>query len=301
MLLLLPLALIASSSALEVEVSTECSTCLLANTTCFNVSKLLDFKDLKAPFRSRIVIHKIGIQRSKNRLYYSFEPKIEDMEYFKVGFVDLDNHNVTGIFEAQDMILNFGTFDVDQDNEVIYLGGSNGVFALDTKSNNLSPYSSRGDSIESLFYKNNIYFSKYNDLGIVSKRGDDFLTLLDRLPVQNFVINKYDVIVFYNRYGLHVAKGDLVYRLSTNAFFRGVAKDLDENIYAWWIDGIYKVVIDRNLHYSKLVKHIDLEYVETVTFDNDNNILFTADGGLYRMTPTDTGCLQKPPEDNYVD
>ncbi|KOB67004.1 Uncharacterized protein OBRU01_19226 [Operophtera brumata] len=290
MFLLFLLALLASASTLEVEVSTECSTCILANTTCYNVSHILD---LQAPFRNKIVIHKMGIQRSENRLYYSFEPAIEDAEYFKVGFVNLDNHNESGVISSQNLIINFGTFDIDQDNGLVYLGGSDGVFVLDTKENKLSPFSSRGDTIESIFYKNNVYFVLRDDLGIIVKRGDNFQTLLEYIPVKNFVVNKYDVIVFLNRFGLHVArvgKGETVYRLSRNAFFRGITMDLDGTIFAWWIDGIYKVVIDKILHYSKLVKHVDIASIGAMTFDNENNILFTVDKGLYRMTPSESGC-----------
>lgn len=287
MFLLFLLALLATGYTLEVEVSTECSTCILANTTCYNVSHVLD---LQAPFRKKIVIHKIGIQRSVNRLYYSFEPAIEDVEYYKVGFVNLDNQNESAVISSQNLIINFGTFDIDQDNGLVYLGGSDGVYVLDTKANEISPFSSRGDSIESIFYKNNVYFVLDNDLGIIVKKGDNFQTLLEYIPVKNFVVNKYNVIVFLNRFGLHVGKGETVYRLSRNAFFRGITIDLDGTVFAWWIDGIYKVIIDKNLHYSKLVKHVDITSIGAMTFDNENNIMFTVDKGLYRMTPSNSGC-----------
>lgn len=287
MFLLFLLALLATGYTLEVEVSTECSTCILANTTCYNVSHVLD---LQAPFRKKIVIHKIGIQRSVNRLYYSFEPAIEDVEYYKVGFVNLDNQNESAVISSQNLIINFGTFDIDQDNGLVYLGGSDGVYVLDTKANEISPFSSRGDSIESIFYKNNVYFVLDNDLGIIVKKGDNFQTLLEYIPVKNFVVNKYNVIVFLNRFGLHVGKGETVYRLSRNAFFRGITIDLDGTVFAWWIDGIYKVIIDKNLHYSKLVKHVDIASIGALTFDNENNIMFTVDKGLYRMTPSNSGC-----------
>lgn len=287
MFLLFLLALLATGYTLEVEVSTECSTCILANTTCYNVSHVLD---LQAPFRKKIVIHKIGIQRSVNRLYYSFEPAIEDVEYYKVGFVNLDNQNESAVISSQNLIINFGTFDIDQDNGLVYLGGSDGVYVLDTKANEISPFSSRGDSIESIFYKNNVYFVLDNDLGIIVKKGDNFQTLLEYIPVKNFVVNKYNVIVFLNRFGLHVGKGETVYRLSRNAFFRGITIDLDGTVFAWWIDGIYKVIIDKNLHYSKLVKHVDIASIGAMTFDNENNIMFTVDKGLYRMTPSNSGC-----------
>lgn len=288
MFLLLLLACVATGSSLEVEVATECPTCILVNTTCYNVTHMLD---LQAPFRKEVVIHKLGVHRAVNRLYFSFEPAIEDVEYFKVGFVNLDKQNDTGVISSLDLVFNFGTFDIDQDNGLVYLGGSDGVYVIDTNNNNLTPYSSRGDTIRSLFYKNNVYFVVDNVMGIIVKKGDNFANYLEYIPVKLFVVNKYDVIVFLNRFGLHVGKGETVYRLSINAFFRGLTMDLDGNVFAWWVDGIYKVIIDaKKLHYSKLVKHVDITSVGAMTFDNENNIMFTVNEGLYKMKKTESGC-----------
>lgn len=289
MLLLALLLVLSSGSCIEIELDIECSSCVLLNNICYNVTHLLD---LNAPFRNRVVIHKMGILRSENTLFFSFEPAIEDEEYYKIGFVELDNPEISGIISGgPNFIINFGAFDIDQDNGLVYLGGVDGIFVLDTVAKKLTPYSSRGDQITCLYYKNNVYFVRYDDRGIILKRGDNFKTLFEYIPINNFIVTKHDIVVFLTKYGLYVGKGRFTHRVSKNSLFRGLTVDLDGVVYAWWIDGIYKVVIfEKNLEMSKVVKVSHLPSIGAMTFDNDNNVLFTIDRSLYRMTETKYNC-----------
>ncbi|CAB3225516.1 unnamed protein product [Arctia plantaginis] len=278
---------IASSFVVQAE-SQECTSCILLNTTCYNISYVLD---LQANFRKRVVIPKMAILRSKNILFYSYEPVFEDEEYYKIGFQSLDNESSVGILNIfGGQILNLGTFDIDQDSNSIYFGGSEGIFVLDTNLNKMSFYSSREDSITNIFYKNRVFFTKNNERGIVFKKGSEFITLYDNILAKNFVITKYDVFVILHNTGLFVVKGEERHKISGNAFFRGITMDLEGTVYTWWIDGIYKVVIKKNLRHSKVVRVAVLPDIGAMTFDNDNNILFTSDKSLYVMKQSKTGC-----------
>lgn len=263
------------------ELENKCTTCIKVNTTCYNVTYLFD---IDAPFRETIVISKLGVMRSTNTLYYSFEPKIEDEEYYKVGFTNIDNPENRSVISGGKQIMNFGTFDLDQDNGLVYLGGSDGIYVLDTITNRVAPYSSRGDAVMNLFYKGHIYFVRYGEYKIVKKKGDNFEILIDFMPVKMFVINKYNVIVFLSFYGLFAMRGDETVWLSKNSFFRGLVMSNHEDIYAWWIDGIYQVIIEPQLGQSRIVKVADIPSIGAVTFDRDNNFLFTAGKSLYRLT-----------------
>ncbi|KAM3966039.1 ommochrome-binding protein [Aphomia sociella] len=265
------------------DVKEKCISCIKINTNCYNISYLFD---MNATFRTHVIVHKMGILRSENTLFYSFEPEIEDKEYYKVAFVNLDNPDVQGVITDDHIpILNFGTFDIDQDNSIVYLGGYDGIFTYgNTKK--LTPYSSRGDTILSLFYKGFVYFVKSDDNRIISKKGDQFNSVLDYVPIKNFVITKYDVIVFLSNYGLFLSKKGETVWLSKNAFFRGLAIDLDDTVYAWWIDGLYKVIIEKNLPESKIVKVAHITGLGALTFDNDNNIIFSSDRSVFRLTET---------------
>ncbi|XP_041969646.1 ommochrome-binding protein-like [Aricia agestis] len=278
-------ALVISDDTTPIPTTTEpvipCDTCVRVNQTCYDVNYLFD---LEAPYRERIVISKLGILKSSNILYFSFEPKITDAEYQKVGFVHLDNPGNASIISSEKQLLNFGTFDIDQDNGMVYLGGSDGIYVLDSKINTIMPYSSRGDRVLSVFYKGHIYFVRDEEFKVVRKKGDNFDVLLEHMMIRNFVINKYNVIVYVCTYGLFASKHKETVWLSNNPFFRGLTIDMYGTVYAWWVDGIYKIDVGANIARSKITKVALIPDIGAVTFDNDNNIMFTSGKSLFRLT-----------------
>ncbi|XP_068623186.1 ommochrome-binding protein-like [Battus philenor] len=260
----------------------QCTTCMKMNSTCYNITHIVE---LQAPFQDTVVIKKMSILRSRNTLYYSFESALDDYEIYKVGFVNLDNPSQMGIISSG-KTMNFGAFDIDQNNEFIYLGGCDGIFVLETKENILAFFSSRGDEIQNIFYKGNVFFVINGDCKITRKKGDNFDVYLQTDRIKNFVITKSDVIIFLTVYGLFASKRNETVLLSQNAFFRGITIDLDDVVYTWWIDEIYKVNIERNLSESKLEKVAYLPNIGSMVFDNNNNILFTSGRHLYSLTST---------------
>lgn len=266
-----------------------CYTCIKVNTTCHNITHLLQ---LPANFRNDIVIHKMGILRSVNVLYYSFEPSLTDVEYYKVGYINLDDPSKFGAITAPNTkVMNFGTFDMDQNNQLVYLGGSDGIFVLETKERIVAFFSSRGDPIQNLVYKGNVYFVIDGQNKITRKKGDNFDSYLEGDRIKNFVITRSDVVVYLSVFGLFASKRNETVQLSKNAFFRGITIDLDDTVYAWWIDGIYKVLLERNLSQSRIERVAYLPNIGSMVFDNDNNILFTSDKDLYALTETNASTI----------
>lgn len=258
-----------------------CTTCVRVNTTCYEIMHLFE---LQANFRTRIVINKMEVLHSDNILFYSYEPEIADPEYFKVAYVDIEDPDNNGLVSDNTSTPhNFGTFAIHQEKSLLYLGGRDGIFTYDT-SKKLAWYSSLGDEILTLFFKNNLYIVKANDSRIIVKKGDTFNSILEYMPIKNFVINKDNVIVFLSTYGLFLNKKEETIWLSKNAFFRGLTVDLDGVVYTWWIDGIYKVDIKRNLGESRVVKVAHMTHIAAMTFDNENNILLSAGKALYKMS-----------------
>ncbi|KAL4706414.1 hypothetical protein ACJJTC_010897 [Scirpophaga incertulas] len=259
----------------------ECLSCVRVNAACYNVSQLLE---LDANFRNKIVINKIAVLHADNTLFFGYEPEIADPEYFKIGYVNLDEPSKTGVIVDKNISgSNFGTFDIDQQKSTLYLGGKGGVFTYD-ESKKLHWFSSLGDDILVVFFKTNLYLVKANDSTIIVKKGNAFESVLEYAPVKNFVVNRDNVIVFLSTYGLFLNKKEETVWLSKNAYFRGLTIDLDGAVYAWWVDGIYLVDVKRNLTESRVVRVAELDNIGAMTFDNENNILFTSGKALNRMT-----------------
>ncbi|RVE46334.1 hypothetical protein evm_009053 [Chilo suppressalis] len=258
-----------------------CESCLRVSSNCYNVHHLTN---LAADFRSQIVIRKMAVLDSENTLFYSYEPEIADPEYFKVAYVNLDDPNKYGVLtHDNNTILNFGTLGIDQERSIVYLGGSDGIFTYGP-SKKVMGYSSIGEEILILFFKDNLYIVKAAENTIIAKKGDAFVEVLDYTPIKNFVVAKDNVIVFLSTYGMFLSKKGKTIWLSKNAYFRGLTVDLDGAVYAWWIDGVYKVNIEKDLATSSVVRVAAMDNVGAITFDNVNNMLFTSGAALYRLT-----------------
>lgn len=287
MLLLFLIGLTAVASQETRPTPTQCPTCIQVDSICHNISHVLQ---LQAPFRTNVVITKLGILRSKNILFYAFEPNITDKEYYKVGYVNLDNFNESGVVVGASVV-NLITFDIIQSNGSVYYGGGDALYVSD-KFNTVHFFGSKDDKIRSVaVYKNDVHF--VTDRGdsegkIIKKQGDNFKIYVLYRSVKNFLINKEGNMLFLNNSGLYLNRfeTDLTVRLSKNNFFRGLTIDLNENFYAWWIDGIYKVVKGRDFLDAKLVKVAEIPNIGAMTFDNGNNFLFTRSKNLFRLTST---------------
>ncbi|CAG9782244.1 unnamed protein product [Diatraea saccharalis] len=265
-----------------------CDSCVRVDANCYNVQHLLN---LQVNFRTEVVIRKMVVLDSENTLFFSYEPEIDDPEYFKVGYVNLDDPTKSGVLtHDNNTILNFGTLDIDQDKSIVYLGGSDGIYTYGP-SKKVIGYSSIGDEILILYFKDNLYIVKANENTIIVKKGDAFESVLDFLDytiIKKFIVTKDNMIVFLSSYGLFLSKKEktiwLSKKLSKNAFFRDLTVDLDGVVYALWIDGIYKVIIEKDLAKSSIVRVAAMEDVGAITFDNKNNLLFTSGAAVNKLT-----------------
>lgn len=282
LLFLVGLATVASQGSPPTRI--HCETCIQVDSICHNISLLFQ---LQASFRTEVVITKLGILRAKNILFYAFEPNITDAEYYKVGYVNLDNVSESGTVQGAGVI-NLITFDIIQSNGSIYYGGGDALYVSD-KFNTVHFYGSKEDTIRSVVvYKNDVHFVRDGEGKIIKKEGDSFKTYELYTSVKNFLINKDGYMLFLNNSGLFLNRfeTDLTVRLSKNSFFRGMTMDLNDNFYVWWIDGIHKVVKGRDFFESKLFRVAEIPNIGALTFDNGNNYLFTTSKSLFRLTST---------------
>lgn len=266
-----------------------CTTCIKVNTTCYNLTHLID---LKVNFRNTIVISKMAVHAQKNTLYFSFEPQIDDLEYSKVGFVNLNDVSRAGVLATKSdskHLFNFATFAIDESKGNIYVGGSNGIFLIDTNDNSVTPYSSRGDLIQAIFFKEHVHFTVYPELKIVQKIGDRFHPVkgFENEQVKDFVIDRHGVVYYIGNFGLFARKSNETVCLSDNAFFRGIVIDRYGDIFVWWIDGVYKVVKKFNFMDDFLVKVTELPLIGALTFDKDNAMLVTLGRSLFKFVQID--------------
>ncbi|XP_047998534.1 uncharacterized protein LOC125235934 [Leguminivora glycinivorella] len=266
-----------------------CHTCIKIDNVCYNQSELFD---LPAPFGEDPVVKRMRIMKATNVLYYTFVPAFSDKEYSKVGYVSLHATDYSGIISGWNYTFNFGPFDINQNKKSVYLGGSDGIWYINSVSRLPAFYSMSSERITNIFVKDYVYFTAAERTGIyhyLPKFGY-YLTNLSGKKIDNFVLDNMYNIVYLIDTGLFISFSDKSHddvRLSLDRFFRGLTVDGKGVAYAWHIDGIYKVYLSEDLSQSTL-KRVSNIAPDAMTFDQSNNILYSIGKTLYKLTKVDT-------------
>ncbi|XP_047998476.1 ommochrome-binding protein-like [Leguminivora glycinivorella] len=268
----------------EVEGNEYCHSCIKIDNKCYNHTLMFE---LPAPFGEHPVVKRMGIMRATNILYYTFEPQFSDKEYSKVGFVSLHSTRYSGVVSGW-QTYNFGPFDINQKEKKVYLGGSDGIWTVNSTSHIPSFFGVKGNLITNVVVKDYLYFSKSDHQGIVKYVNGMYVEVLGNRWISNFVLDKtvaYN-IVYLNETGLWISfnsKNQKDVRLSTERFIRGLTVDMKGAVYAWHVDGIYKVVVGSPLSQSTL-KHVARIAPDAMAFDESNNIIYSNGKTLYKLS-----------------
>ncbi|XP_061716854.1 ommochrome-binding protein-like [Cydia pomonella] len=272
----------------EVDGNEYCHSCVKIDNICYNHTLLFE---LPAPFGEHAVVKRMGIMKATNVLYYTFEPTFSDKEYSKVGFVSLLSPKNSGVISGWQSF-NFGPFDINQNDKKVYLGGSDGIWTVNSTSHIPSFFGVKANLITNVVVKDYVYFSKSDHQGIIKYVNGIYVAVLGNKWINNFVLDRtfgYN-IVYLNETGLYISfhsKNQNDVRLSTERYIRGLTVDEKGAVYAWHVDGIYKVTLGNVLSQSTL-KRVSNIAPDAMTFDHLNNIIYSNSKTLYKLTKVAT-------------
>ncbi|XP_061716848.1 uncharacterized protein LOC133524724 isoform X1 [Cydia pomonella] len=270
----------------EVDKNGYCYSCIKIDNICYNHTELFE---LPAPFGEHPVVKRMGIMKSSNLLYYNFEPALSDKEYSKVAFVSLYSTNFSGVISGWQSF-NFGPFDINQNNKKVYLGGSDGIWVVNTISRFPAFFSMKANLITNVVVRDNVYFTASGYDGIFKYVDGYYVGQLVDKTINNFILDIGYNIVYLNDTGLYISfrsKSQNDVRLSTERFIRGLTVDGKGAVYAWHVDGIYKVTLGKVLSQSTL-KRVSNLAPDAMTFDQSNNIIYSIGKKLYKLSKVTT-------------
>ncbi|XP_061716849.1 uncharacterized protein LOC133524724 isoform X2 [Cydia pomonella] len=271
----------------EMDDNEYCHSCVKIDNICYNHTDLFE---LPAPFDENPVVKRMGIMKATNVLYYTFEPTFSDKEYSKVGFVLLNNPKYSGVISGWQSF-NFGPFDINQKEKKVYLGGSDGIWTVNSTSHIPTFFGWKANHITNVVVKNYMYFTTSGHNGIIKYVGGHYAVQLVDIRINNFVLDIGHNIVYLNDTGLYISfrsKNLKDIRLSTERFIRDLTVDIKGAVYAWHVDGIYKVTVGNVLSQSTL-KRVSNLAPDAMTFDQSNNIIYSIGKNLYKLTKVATG------------
>lgn len=212
-----------------------------------------------------------------DRLYFSYDTGQGVYVPVRVKMGTDDLKVIGGIKDAFAMT-------ADRKSGLIYFGGSHGIYKFNPEFMSLKKLAANNLDIWWLVIKESIYFLKFPSL-IAYRYSNRTIRMVPELKmhaVNQFLFDMDDNIFFINNTGLYgILNGTSeVVALRAYTRFVGMTTDITGHVYVCGEDGIY--IVSKMV--SKVKKVLNIPGVLGMTFDKNNNLIYTNSHDIVRLT-----------------
>lgn len=226
----------------------------------------------------------LAVDHSSNTLYFSYTIGPLAKHSTISAKIDLE----TKEFKNISSVPNGFAQAVDNTNNIIYIGGDNGIYKYDPATDTADLYAANNSNIWLLHFHGDLYYAAAHPEEIVHvvKNGESFKVKgLDHMKIDMFAIDKDDDLFYSNETGLYGqrkgAKDADLYKLYDDASTRGLTTDKNGVVHSCMVDGIYVV----NKDAKRLDKIIEMNDIFGIAFDRDNNLIYSDENNVYLLKP----------------
>ncbi|KPJ19519.1 Ommochrome-binding protein [Papilio machaon] len=225
--------------------------------------------------------------KTSNKVFFSYTvPETYSDVDFQLAYIDLETRefqNIAGIRGGCSVA-------IDQANDEIYLGGSDGIYKYNMMTKLADFYKEAGRNIWALFFRRNLFYISYPDQRLHIEVDGKFAVVNE---FENFEVDHFHVTVdheniyFANKTGFYNYDND---RLKVNVIndvitVRQISEDNDGDLYICTNLGVY--VDLKNEGFQKV---LDYKNIYSLTFDKDNNVIVSDEKRIIKLKHTTTGC-----------
>ncbi|KPI99756.1 PREDICTED: ommochrome-binding protein-like [Papilio xuthus] len=229
--------------------------------------------------------NQLAVNKNTNTVYFSFDSG--QGEYIPAA-VQIESKKVTVLKGVKD------AFAVTNDPLIgeMYFGGSNGIYKYNPAQQTLKRLAVKNLDIWWLFFKKIIYFIRFPSLNAYCyhDRLVKPVTPLMNVTVNQFVFDNDDNIFFINGTGLFGIKNgqsDIIL-LRDSPRFLGMAANNKGHVYLCSENEIF--VISKMI--QKVKKIVNIPGVLGMTFDKDNNLIYSDSHEIVRLLPISNSYLK---------
>lgn len=226
----------------------------------------------------------LAVDRHSNTLYFSYSSA--EIGKSTTAKVNLNNKE----FKNIDSVPNGFAQAIDSTNNEVYIGSEHGIYKYDPETDTAELYAANNSNIWSLYYHNNeLYYTitPEQSLHVVRNGESTKVKGIEQRKVDFIVFDKDDDVFYSNNDGIYGQKKGTeeaeLFKTFDDASLRGLTTDKNGVVYASMFDGIYVV----NKGSTKFTKIVELHEAYGVAFDNNNNVIYSDEHGVYLLKPND--------------
>lgn len=191
---------------------------------------------------------------------------------------------------------------VDNKKHKVYLGGEDGIYALDPVSYRTKNLNVIDANIWQIFYRDGLYFTTFPDMKVFLYKDNAIAELLNfdnNSKVKMIALEKTGDIVFCNSSGLYAYNKimNMSFLLGSYAA-TGFTSDVQDNLYFSAGNRLFEIHSNEYYNSSKISEVVKLEDLQGVAVEANGNFIYANKNSIIRLKYTKTGCSKKNIEFN---
>lgn len=236
--------------------------------------------------------YNLNIHKVSNTLFFSYSmpESYSDMD-FQLGYYDLD----TGEYSTIAGIKGGCSVAIDQMNDDIYLGGSDGIYKYNMLTKLADFYQEKGKNIWSLFFKKNLFYISYPDQKLHIQYDGKFANVkeFEDIEIDQFHVSNHNVIYYANKTGFYRYDNEKMAAetLSDLITVRQIVEDNEGTTYLCTNIGVF--VVSTTEGFKKV---LDIKNMYGLAFDRDNSLIYSDEKNIIRLKYSSTRCDKKLPQ-----
>lgn len=224
--------------------------------------------------------YNLNIHKGSNILFFSYS----DVD-FQLGYINIDTLESSVIAGIKGGC----AIAIDQDNDVVFLGGSDGIYKYNMMTRIADLYKEEGKNIWSLFYRKNLFYISYPSQKLHIEIDGSFLSVkeFEDFEVDNFFATGNNDIFYSNKTAFYKINNISLQSEMVNELIsvRQITEDNEENMYLTTNTGIY---IMSDMFPMRLI--LDMRNIYGLAFDTRNRFVISDENSIILLKPSTTGC-----------
>ncbi|XP_021197491.2 ommochrome-binding protein [Helicoverpa armigera] len=233
--------------------------------------------------------YNLNVHRGSNSLFFSYSlPETYSDVDFQLAYFNIDTRE----YQTIAGIRGGCSVAIDQMNDDIYLGGSDGIYKYNMLTKLADFYKEKGKNIWSLFFKKNLFYISYPDQKLHIEFDGKFATVkeFENFEIDYFHVSSANVIYFANKTGLYKYDNDKMVAQVVNELIT-VRQIVEDNEGDTYIVSNFGVFADGK--FEGLKKILDMKNIYGLAFDKDNNFIYSDEKNIIKLEYSVVGCDKK--------
>ncbi|XP_063541945.1 ommochrome-binding protein-like [Cydia strobilella] len=219
----------------------------------------------------------LNVHKSTNTLFFCFNrPQNFDSQ---VAFFNMDTKETETVMGIKKGCASA----IDQDNDVVYLGGLKGIYKYDMETKKPEFYAEKDVHIKSLFYKERLYYIRHPDKKVFIEYDGQFAHISEfmDLKLDHFLVSKGGIVYFTVKNNIYIYDKN-----ETQWDLKGLRKTHAVNAIGEGNNGVVYLCTDRGVYTvvkNGLQKFMNEKNIVGITTDKNDNLILADNVSIFRL------------------